>query len=154
MSTVKVIADMFEEMHWSGDFTRDDAEIIACSLGLHTHEPGDCIFREGDDKNYMAFIAQGHVDIVKKSPDCTERVLVTLGPKTHFGEMAFIDDEPRSASATARDKVTLLILTRDKFDYLVGAYPALGVKMLRSITRLISRRLRQTTGNLAYFGTP
>lgn len=144
------IANMFDDTKWGALFSRKDVETIARHLSLHTFAPGEQIFSEGDRENYMAFIIEGHVEIRKESGDLTECILVTLGPRTHFGEMAFIDDEPRSASAIAKDAVTLLILSKEKFEHILRADPPLGITMLKNIARLISQRLRSTTGQLVY----
>ena len=144
------LANMFDDTKWGELFSRRDVETIARHLSLHTYEPGDQIFSEGDKENYMAFIVEGHIEILKESGDLTESILVTLGPRTHFGEMAFIDDEPRSASATARDKVTLLVLSKEHFENILTTDPPLGITMLKNIARLISQRLRSTTGKLVY----
>ncbi|MBF0482149.1 MAG: cyclic nucleotide-binding domain-containing protein [Desulfovibrionaceae bacterium] len=151
MPTPPSIADMFDETKWSVNFTRQEIELIASYMSVHAYEPGELIFREGDREHYMAFIVEGCVDILKETSDRTERLLVSLSRSTHFGEMAFVDDEPRSASATARDKTTLLVLSRDNFDCILANQPALGIKMLRNVAKMISQRLRMTTGKLVYF---
>ncbi|MBF0482202.1 MAG: cyclic nucleotide-binding domain-containing protein [Desulfovibrionaceae bacterium] len=153
MAAPPTIADMFDDMNWSVNFTRQEIECIAGYMSVQTYEPGEVIFCEGDRENYMAFIAQGQVDILKENRDCTECVVVTLSRRTHFGEMAFVDDEPRSASAAARDKVTLLVLTLENFECILANQPCLGIKMLRGIASLLSQRLRSTTGQLVYFRT-
>jgi len=64
--------------------------------------------------------------------------------------MAFIDEQSRSASAYAKDSVSLLLLTRENFEALIEARPKIGIKMLKLIARMISDRLRSTTGKWVY----
>jgi CRP-like cAMP-binding protein len=142
------LADLFDGTKWGEDFSRDEVEIIAGHLNLATYADRDCIFREGDRQDFMAFIVSGQVDIVKESQDLAEAVVITLSPRTHLGEMAFVDGEPRSATARARGEVTLLVLPKDRFHAILADHPGIGVKMLMKIARLLSRRLRQTTGRL------
>ncbi len=150
MKSLTEISNMFDETKWGRDFDRSEVEVIAKYLSLHHYVKGEEIFRQGDKERYMAFIVSGRIDIIKESHDCLEKIVVTLSPRTHFGEMAFIDEEPRSASAVARDEVTLLVLSRESFEHIAATYPAVGIKMLKNIARMISQRLRMTTGKLVY----
>jgi CRP-like cAMP-binding protein len=150
VTTQQQIADMFDETRWGQDFTRQEVEAIAKFLSLHHFKDGESIFRQGDREAYMAFIVSGKVDITKESSDQLEKIVVTLSPRTHFGEMSFIDQEPRSASAVARGEVTLLMLSPDNFERILEQHPQIGIKMLRNIAKMISQRLRMTTGKLVY----
>ena len=62
--------------------------------------------------------------------------------------MSLLDDLPYSATATAKDLTKLVLITRHNFERLTEEHPILGVKMLKKIARLMSLRLRQTTGVL------
>lgn len=150
MKNVREIANMLDETTWGECFTRDEVEIIAKYMSVQFYEQEEIIFRQGDHQNYMAFIVDGSVDIVKESADSLEKIVVTLSQRTHFGEMSFVDDEPRSATALARTDVTLLVLSSINFEALIDDFPKLGIKILRNIAKLISKRLRMTTGKLVY----
>jgi CRP-like cAMP-binding protein len=141
---------MFDETSWGMCFDRDDVIIIGRYLSLHTYEPGQYIFRQGERQHYMAFIVRGQVDILKESQNLLEKIVVSLSAGTHFGEMAFIDEEPRSASAVARQRTELLVISRKNFDEIVVDHPQVAIKMLKEVARMISRRLRMTTGQMVY----
>ena len=67
--------------------------------------------------------------------------------------MALIDGEPRSASGIAAKETIIFFMTQDNLVRLTRDDPQLGVQLLWKISRLISRRLRQTTGMLVdYMG--
>lgn len=142
------LADLFDGTKWGENFTREEVDTIASHLHLATFSDRENVFREGDRQDFMAFIVSGMVDIVKESGDATESVVITLHPRTHLGEMAFVDGEPRSATARAKGDVTLLILPKEQFQGILKDHPEVGVKMIMKIARLLSRRLRQTTGRL------
>ncbi len=146
----KSIADMFDGTKWGVDFSRSESECISAYLSLAVHKAGQYVFRENDRNNYMAFLIEGEVDIRKERDDSLEQSIITLRPGTHFGEMALVDGEPRSASVIARKDAVLLILTEDNFERILAEHPQIGIKMLRKIAYLLSRRLRQTTGRLAF----
>jgi len=150
MAEKKNIADLFDATKWGVDFSRSEAECVAQYLSVSFHKAGDFVFRENDRNNYMAFLIEGEVDIRKDRDDSLEQSIITLRPGTHFGEMALVDGEPRSASVKVRKDATLLILSEANFERILVENPQIGIKMLRKIAYLLSRRLRQTTGRLAY----
>lgn len=153
MKTGKRIIDMMEWTTWGKEFSGEDMEIIAGHMTLREFPKGALIIDQGERSQYMAFIVEGEVSIVKESSDELEVVLVTLRAGTHFGEMAFIDNQPRSASVYAGTDVTLLCLSVDHFERILEQRPHIGITMLRLIARLLSQRLRLTTGKLTYVRT-
>lgn len=144
------LADLLDDTKWGREFARDEVEIIARYMSVQQFKPGEYIFKQGERQNFMAFIVDGKVDIVKESADELEMIVVTLLPSTYFGEMSFVDEEPRSASAVARIESTLLFLSNDNFDRITNEHPGLAIKILKNIAKLISQRLRMTTGKLVY----
>ena len=98
----------------------------------------DYICRDGDFSNCMYLIVQGEVDIVKLSRN-HEVVLARLGAGEPFGEMALIDDSPRSASArVATDEVVVMELERDHVLGLLHEHP----QVLYAMVKLLNSRLR------------
>ena len=78
------------------------------------------------------------------SPGGHEVVLAELGRGQFFGEMALLDDEPRSADASAREATTLLVLERDPFQRFMQDHPGAAINLLA----VLSRRLRRTDQQL------
>ena len=71
-----------------------------------------------------------------------------------IGEMAVIDEFPRSATVKARTKSTLLTLSRDNFNYIVEGHSSVDVKILKGIASLLSMNLRKTSSRLADYMLP
>lgn len=107
---------------------------VANVLKEATFEAGESIFKEGDVGDRMYIIVEGQVRIHDE-----ERAIGELGPRDVFGEMAVLDAEPRSASATALTDCQLVHLSQHVFHELMGDH----VAIVRGISRLLSRRLRQ-----------
>jgi CRP/FNR family cyclic AMP-dependent transcriptional regulator len=99
--------------------------------------PGEVIVREGDVGETMFIIQEGEVRIHKRTRD-RETTLAVLKAGDFFGEMAIIDREPRSASATAATEAKVLILSKDIFESQIKTNP----KIIMSILRKMSERLR------------
>ncbi|MCU0624283.1 MAG: cyclic nucleotide-binding domain-containing protein, partial [Gemmatimonadaceae bacterium] len=68
-------------------------------------DPGDAFF----------IVREGRVKVVLVADDGREIILNILGPGEHFGELALIDDRPRSANVVATEDATLLVLRREDF---------------------------------------
>lgn len=95
---------------------------------------GRTIFEEGDRGDEFFIVVRGQVEI--RSGD---RHFETLGPDGIFGEMALIDDSPRSATAVALTDVTLAPIRESQFLFLVQNTPFFAL----SVMRVLARRLRR-----------
>ena len=65
-----------------------------------------------------------------------------------MGEMSILDELPYSATAIATKTTKVVLITKSDFDKLTEKFPDLGLRVMRKIARLLSLRLRQTTGIL------
>jgi CRP/FNR family transcriptional regulator, cyclic AMP receptor protein len=96
---------------------------------------GSIIFREGDEARDLFVIKSGQVRI-----QIGNRTITELGPDSIFGEMALIDNEPRSATATAVTDVELVPVSEKQFLFLVSQTPYFALKVMR----VLAKRLRAT----------
>ena len=134
-----------------GDFSEEELKIVAKYMFFLEFKEGDVIFREGDRGDFVCFVVDGRLEVAKSSSLGDDSVMSSLGPGDTLGEMAVIDEFPRSATVIAAEKTRLLTLSRGNFDSLVENYPDIGNKMLKAIARLLSKHLRKTTTLLAEF---
>jgi CRP/FNR family cyclic AMP-dependent transcriptional regulator len=116
--------------------------------------PGETVFEEGDRGNYVCFVVEGSLDVFKKSETGEDILISTLSKGRSIGEMAVIDDLPRSATVKARTKSTLITLSREKFNYILAEHSIIGVKILKGIARLLCMNLRKTSSRLAEYMLP
>ncbi|MBN1959497.1 MAG: cyclic nucleotide-binding domain-containing protein [Deltaproteobacteria bacterium] len=93
------------------------------------------IFREGDHGDAMYLIVDGSVKV-----HSGEQVFATLGLRQCFGEMSILDAQPRSATVTACDDLTLLKIKRDDFADILAEKPEIS----QAIIQVLTRRLRET----------
>jgi CRP-like cAMP-binding protein len=96
----------------------------------------------------MCIIVEGRVNVVKEDGEGHKKVLAAIAKGKAFGEMTLFDGEPRSASIVAEETTTLLVLTREKLQQLVEDHPRLGSRLLFKVGKIVSQRLRMTTGQL------
>ncbi len=103
-----------------------------------TYAPNQAIFKEGDPGDGMYIVKSGLVHISAAGSGGDLRVLSKLGPGELFGEMAVIDHDPRSASATAAEETTVYFVARNDFLEMLTRTPRLSMGLVREI----SKRLR------------
>lgn len=104
-----------------------------------TFKSGDYMFREGDLGTEMYIIQAGSVEIVKEL-EGGSTVLAVLDKGDFFGEMALLEDLPRTASARAASETRLLQFNGSTFDQMLRSNPEIAVRMMRKL----SHRLRRT----------
>jgi CRP/FNR family transcriptional regulator, cyclic AMP receptor protein len=97
---------------------------------------GTIIFHQGDAASEMFVIRRGEVRI-----QLGNRTLAELKADSVFGEMALIDNEPRSASAIAITDVELVPVSEKQFLFMVGQTPYFALKVMR----VLAQRLRVTS---------
>jgi len=146
---LRTTAELLDGTRWANEFTWLEIESIATHLKVQHLAKGGVVCREGDTDPSLFIIAQGSVAILKQDKDDEEKLLARLGPGQTLGEMALLDGQPRSATARAAEDLVLLVFSRKELDRLVEEKPRLGVKLLWKLARLLSQRLRQTSGTLA-----
>ncbi len=128
--------------------------VLAKYVNVIDVNPGEYIFKEGDKGDYVCFVEKGSLDVMKRSSTGGTAIIATLTRGRSIGEMAVIDNFPRSATIRARTKATLLTLTRSSFDLILEQEPTIGVKILKGISRLLSQNLRRTSSQLADYMLP
>lgn len=107
---------------------------------------GQFVFREGDPGNEMYIIETGAIEILREVRGTAP--LAILEPGDFFGEMAVLEDQPRFASARARDGARLLRIDRAAFAELVQQNFEIAVRIMRKLA-MRSRRAEQSLQNTA-----
>jgi serine/threonine protein phosphatase PrpC/CRP-like cAMP-binding protein len=122
---------------------RELVQVLGATTMRHVRA-GQTIFPEGSLGYELFVILAGRVTLRK-----AETVLAELGPGGHFGEMALVDQNRRSATAVATDDARMLVLPRRQFYQLLRKDPPLAVKLLWNFLQVLSGRLRQANEALS-----
>ena len=109
---------------------------------LKTYQKGSIIFCEYEPGDNFFLIQSGRVQIVKILGDI-EKTLDVLKPGEIFGEMAILEEAPRSATAIAMDKVEALEFNRANFEVLMRGNPQIALKLLKLFARRIYDQKRR-----------
>ena len=134
---VPLFSDLNEgELARFAEVTRE-REYPKNSVILFEDDPGDALY----------IVSTGQVKVVLIGEDGREVILSVLGDGDFFGEMALIDDEPRSAHVIAMKDSQLLVLRRDDFQSQLRDHPTIALKLLRELVQRL-RRADEKIGGL------
>ena len=101
-----------------------------------TFQPGDVIFREGDDTQGEAYLVhEGTVEAWRRV-DGADRLLNTLAKGDLLGEVALFREGPHSVTATAVEHVTLVVIPAHRLENMVRANPELAIGLIRQLARM------------------
>ncbi|SRR6266700_2454035 len=123
--------------------SKKDLKEVAKSCREGNYSPGSVLISQGEKGLGLFILTKGTVRITRaNSPDRAEEVLGTAGAGDVIGELALLDDLPRSATVTAIDDVTVLVLPFWEFRivmrHILSSDPDVGLDLLA----VLSRRLR------------
>ncbi|MDZ7266827.1 MAG: cyclic nucleotide-binding domain-containing protein [candidate division KSB1 bacterium] len=124
----------------------NDSELREFEKLIHQRhfKAGETIFWEGEPGVGMYIIQHGAVAICKHSRNDVRETLVRLHDGEFFGELALLDESPRSASAIAEENSRIIGLFRPDLFGLLERKPRLGNKFLFQLALIIGERLKQT----------
>jgi CRP-like cAMP-binding protein len=152
--TQEAIIDLLIHMRIFDSLDPQELRIAVQYMNTVNVQAGTIIFKEGDRGDYVCFLSEGTLDVLKTSESGHHVVLSTLREGRSIGEMAILDNFPRSATIRARTDATLVTLSRQSFQTIVTDHPRVGVKILMGLARLLSLALRKTSSRLADYMLP
>lgn len=123
---------------------RDAATSVIAHLDEEVYPAGSVIFEDNAPGDTLYIVKSGRVRVSKVLGLGQEHTLAELGPGEFFGEMALLEEKPRSARVSASATTTLLAMSRQAFTALIEQQPVIAANFLR----VISARLRQRNQNL------
>ncbi|GAC1429149.1 MAG: hypothetical protein NVSMB68_01320 [Thermoanaerobaculia bacterium] len=132
--------DLFKERGLSAA----EMKLLATFSTEERFREGSMMFREGEKGDKLYIVLDGRVRISKFIPGVGEEALTVLDRGEFFGEMALIDDVPRSADAKAHESdATVLSIDRATLNEILSMDPHASLQFLNLLCRMISRRLRE-----------
>src|SRR5437868_3849377 len=119
-----------------------ELEMLHGIASERSFESGEEIFKEGDAGDGVYLLKDGAVEISGLVAENVRRIFSHVGPGEFFGEMAVLEDKPRSACARALKPTTVYFVPREEMLRQIERSPALSLVLLREI----SNRLREFNG--------
>jgi CRP/FNR family cyclic AMP-dependent transcriptional regulator len=140
-------AAVIEKVPLFGQLGPADLQRVMELARERTYPKNSVILFEDDPGDALFVVATGQVKVVLIGEDGREVILSVLGEGEFFGEMALIDDEPRSAHVIAMEDSTLVVLRREDFQSILMQVPAIALALLKELSRRL-RRVDEKVGSL------
>jgi len=109
------------------------------------YEPGQVVFREGDQSDTCYVVKRGHARAIREHADGRAITLANFGPGDIFGELAMFEDEKRSATVETLDAVEAVAILGADMRRLMREHPGIAVGVVVSL----GRRLRAMNERVA-----
>lgn len=115
---------------------------VVSIMHVKHYAKNDIVFNEGQEGKVFYIVKSGEVAVTKGN-----RVVFKLGPGSFFGEMALLEEMPRTATIVAGMPTELYLIYKIKFDEMIDYNPGVGVRIVRALASILSERLRETMEN-------
>lgn len=122
---------------------------VAAIVHKREYRSGEPVFYQGDPGLGMYIVKDGEVSIVIQGKDGNEEELALFGDGDFFGELALLDESPRSANAVCKTECTLIGFFRPDLFELIEKNTTLGIKIVLKLAEIVAQRLRHTDKELS-----
>lgn len=139
------VVDLLTRVPVFATLERDDLQRIAQLAVPRQFEPGQVVFRKGDQSDTCYIVRSGHARAVREHPDGRTITLATFGPGDIFGELAMFEDERRSATVEAIETTSAVGLLGPDMRRLMSIHPQISMRLAIAL----GRRLRESNERLA-----
>ncbi len=129
------------------DFTDDELHVLSNFTEEQNFHEGETILTEQSPTTAVYFILHGRVTIFRSLMGCSN-FLTILEKNDIFGEVAFADQQARSAAANALDDTAVARFNYDHFDVIQKQNPVIGMKLLRSLMRELTQKFRAVNSGI------
>ncbi len=126
---------------------------LAARMATRRYRKGQPLVHEGEPGTTLYVIVEGSVAVFVTAETGDRMTLATLGPTDVLGEIALLDEGPRSASAEALEATTVLCLSRASFLELVRTNPGIVDGLLRAMGAMV-RRLSEQAADFVFLDLP
>lgn len=129
--------DFLKRVHFFKSLSEDELRLVGSACHEERYQPGELLFAEGSSADRFYIVMEGRVEVWKNYYEPKPDLLGVHGPGHFFGEMALVDELPRSATVVARDDVLTLFLYRDEFQALVRGHSSIALSVMISMSFLV-----------------
>ncbi|HEY5752693.1 MAG TPA: cyclic nucleotide-binding domain-containing protein [Chthoniobacterales bacterium] len=147
MSDIAKIVPKIRPLPLFAEFTATELDAFADLVDVETFAGGETVVKQDEPGDAMFIIVEGSARVVHRAGERTLE-LATLSKGDFFGEIALVDEGPRSADVIAVAPSTLLSVSEATIRALAGVYPSASFKLLVAVGRVLVSRLR--AGNQKY----
>ena len=146
-------SDALQLVPFFNNLSPNEASNLAKRLIPRRFSAGQIIFHHGDPGGLMYIISKGKVKITYSTPEGQEAMLAIFGTGDFFGELALLDDSPRSATVEALEPTETLTLHREEFMRHIRSNPDFSLHVLSTLAKHI-RRLNNQISDIFFLDLP
>ncbi len=138
-----------DRMEITQGFTDRELEVLQGRLRVRGYRQGEVLIHEGDTNRDLFLLTKGTVTIKMRLPQENRfKRVFTFGPGVIVGEMALLDAKPRSADVWAEEDSEALILPYREFEALCRTEPAVALKLMFNVGKVLSSNIRRSSREL------
>jgi CRP/FNR family transcriptional regulator, cyclic AMP receptor protein len=146
---IRKIVSLAEQCDVLSEFSNVELMSVARYLKVQKFIISDAIVREGEIADWIGFIVEGAIEVVKESTKANKNVTIASEYKSRLvGELAILDGGMRSATCYARKPTVVLVMSVDSFNLLAERYTTFALRLTRAIAKHVSQRLRLASGQI------
>lgn len=142
---MKDIPQLLKEVPLFSGLSESDLEALSAIVSRRQYTKSETLFHQGDPGEEFLVLTSGSVKVELMNTDGKELTLTILTPYQFLGELALLDDVPRSATVVALEPSEFLAINKKDFARVLESYPSMAVPMLRQLTK----RVRILTDDIA-----
>jgi aspartate ammonia-lyase len=147
------IKDFLKKVELFRDLEDQEMNIILDEVEEKNFDTRSYLFQENSPANkFLYIIFEGEVELFKKTPFGEEKRLSFFGTYDFLGEGTIMADTPHSTNARALKPTKVLCISKDGFTHLFDTQTSIALKIFKQISKVISRRMRQSNSRLVNVG--
>jgi sulfate permease, SulP family len=130
--------------------SQPECAVVRALLARRTFHAGEIVIAEGSGDRDLFLISRGTASVRVDGPGPGRpRRLASFSAGTVFGEVALLDQQPRSATVIADEDVVCYVLSEEAFHQLGREHPAIAIRLLTNLGRELSRRIRRANAMIS-----
>ncbi len=139
MDQAEKAAEALQKVPFFTDLPEEEITELSNLLVIRRFSSNQVIFHHGDPGGLLYIVSKGKVKISYSTQDGQEALLAILGAGDFFGELALLDDSPRSATAESIESTEAMTLHREDFRHYLASNPDFALHVLQTLARHIRR---------------
>ena len=151
MQTSEVF-EFLKKIELFSELTSEELSLLSENMTKEIYESNTFLFEENSSRNKLYIITEGEVELFKTTPFGDEKRLSFFSKYDFLGEGSLMDDSPHSTSARALQKTEVLAISKLKYSEITSVHWGIAIKILSSVSKVISRRMRHTTTRVVSLG--
>jgi CRP/FNR family cyclic AMP-dependent transcriptional regulator len=135
---------MLNKHYVFSELAPQETERLTQHSTTRTYHANTILISEGDTTDSLYVVLEGKVKVFASDHQGKEVILNILGPGEYFGELALLDDQPRSASVKTMVQTKLMVITKNDFKKSLAGDPEMAYKLIK----VLIGRVRALTSNV------